>query len=43
LEFINRENYRREGIPLNRVTLADLHQAAGEMGLEVEPLNEFLR
>jgi LDH2 family malate/lactate/ureidoglycolate dehydrogenase len=43
LEFIHREDYRRDGIPLNQVTLADLHRAAGEIGLEVEPLNEFLR
>jgi ureidoglycolate dehydrogenase (NAD+) len=42
-EFINRETYRRDGISLNRVTLADLHQAAARMGLETGPLSEFLR
>ena len=42
-EYLNREAYQREGIPLNQVTLADLHQAASQLGLEVEPLDQFLR
>ena len=33
-EFLNRQAYRRDGIPLNTVTLADLRGAAKEMGLE---------
>jgi LDH2 family malate/lactate/ureidoglycolate dehydrogenase len=34
LEALNREAYRRDGIPLNAVTLADLRRAAGEIGIE---------
>lgn len=32
-EAISRENYRRDGIPLNRVTLADLNQTAQALGI----------
>lgn len=35
LEFLRQEEYRREGIPLNDVTLADLGQAATEVGVEI--------
>ncbi len=35
-EFLNREAYREEGIPLNGVTLADLKRAAEGMGVETE-------
>jgi LDH2 family malate/lactate/ureidoglycolate dehydrogenase len=42
-EFLNREAYRRDGIPLNLITLADLHRAAGEIGLETGSFEEFLR
>jgi LDH2 family malate/lactate/ureidoglycolate dehydrogenase len=41
-EFINRENYRREGIPLNPVTLTDLYQAAARFGLASGPIVDFL-
>lgn len=33
LEVISRDNYRRDGIPLNRVTLTDLNQTAQALGL----------
>jgi len=33
-EFLNRAAYRREGIPLNAATLADLRQTARELGVE---------
>jgi L-2-hydroxycarboxylate dehydrogenase (NAD+) len=36
-EALNRELYRRDGIPLNRVTLADLHRVATELGTDVAP------
>jgi ureidoglycolate dehydrogenase (NAD+) len=42
-EYLNRAAYQRQGIPLNRVTLADLRQAARKVGLDVEPLDQFLR
>jgi LDH2 family malate/lactate/ureidoglycolate dehydrogenase len=34
LEALTREAYRREGIPLNAVTLEDLRRASAEMGVE---------
>jgi LDH2 family malate/lactate/ureidoglycolate dehydrogenase len=36
LEFLTREAYRRDGIPLNAVTLADLGRAAAGVGVETE-------
>ncbi|MCX6049593.1 MAG: Ldh family oxidoreductase [Chloroflexi bacterium] len=33
VEALNRANYRQQGIPLNRVTLADLQQTAQQVGL----------
>jgi LDH2 family malate/lactate/ureidoglycolate dehydrogenase len=33
-EALNREAYRQEGIPLNRVTLTDLGLVAGELGID---------
>ncbi|CAN5463382.1 Ldh family oxidoreductase [soil metagenome] len=42
VEARNRANYRQQGIPLNRVTLADLQQAAQKIGLaELQPLHEI--
>jgi L-2-hydroxycarboxylate dehydrogenase (NAD+) len=32
-EFLTEATYRRDGIPLNRVTLADLRRVAGELGV----------
>lgn len=37
LEFITREEYARNGIPLNAVTLADLHHTALGLGVEIAP------
>ena len=37
LEFITREEYLRNGIPLNAVTLADLHHASLGLGVEIAP------
>ena len=37
-EALRREQYVREGIPLNEVTLADLRAAAGALGVEAELL-----
>jgi LDH2 family malate/lactate/ureidoglycolate dehydrogenase len=42
-EALNRENYQREGIPLNLVTLTDLYQAAGRFGLASGTISDFLR
>ncbi len=33
VEFSNRTNYQQQGIPLNRVTLADLRRTAEQMGI----------
>lgn len=38
-EFLNQEAYRREGIPLNAVTLAELMGAATQVGLEPAQLD----
>ena len=32
-EFLNRQSYRRDGIPLNATTLADLDAVADELGV----------
>ena len=39
LEFLRRETYRREGIPLNAVTLANLRQAAQELGVSTTEMS----
>ncbi len=41
-EHLTRQAYRREGIPLNLVTLRDLSHAARSLGLEVTA-NRWLR
>jgi LDH2 family malate/lactate/ureidoglycolate dehydrogenase len=38
LEFWREEEYRRDGVPLNAVTLADLGAVAAELGLEAAAL-----
>jgi LDH2 family malate/lactate/ureidoglycolate dehydrogenase len=35
-EFLTRESYRREGIPLNEVTLDNLRQTAHALGIEYQ-------
>ena len=35
-EFLNREAFLRDGIPLNDVTLSDLRRAAGSVGVDAE-------
>ncbi len=37
LEFITREEYMRNGIPLNAVTIADLYHTALGLGVEIAP------
>jgi LDH2 family malate/lactate/ureidoglycolate dehydrogenase len=38
-EFLNQEAYRREGIPLNAITLVDLREAVAHVGLEPAQLD----
>lgn len=39
LEFLQREEYNRDGIPLNTVTLADLVTVARELNVDIGPYN----
>jgi LDH2 family malate/lactate/ureidoglycolate dehydrogenase len=38
VEALNRRNYQREGIPLNRVTVADLAASASQLGLDTSSI-----
>ncbi len=42
-EFLNRQAYAHEGIPLNAVTLADLLRAANKLGLQTAGLDVNVR